>query len=206
MSQDYEDDRDEGAADEGLPPEEPAVRAAANRTNAPGIFLILCGVLNLVGVAVWGFGCFKFAQQTVDEYEMQVEQGSQASPLAKSFYDAQIEAVMKERLNKDPKDLPPDQLKEARHEAMKEIVNEQHKSVLWQGPLFGALGLLAAVLPILGGARMRSLRSYGLSVTGAIVAAIPCLSIASCPCFLGLIFGIWALVVLLNPDVKNAFS
>ena len=81
---------------------------------------------------------------------------------------------------------------------MQEVVKQQ-KQGIWQLVLLGALNLAAAILPILAGIRMRSLRSYGLSVTGAIVAAIPCLSVASCPCFLGLIFGIWALIVLLQP-------
>jgi hypothetical protein len=44
--------------------------------------------------------------------------------------------------------------------------------------------------------------SYGGSMTGAILACIPCLS--PC-CFLGIPFGIWALVVLNDTAVKDWF-
>jgi hypothetical protein len=77
-----------------------------------------------------------------------------------------------------------------------------------QAMLFGwtltLLILLTSVLSIAGGVRMLSLKSYALGVCGAISAAIPCLSATAC-CGLGEIIGIWALVVLLNPDVKSAF-
>jgi hypothetical protein len=62
--------------------------------------------------------------------------------------------------------------------------------------------LLFCLLIILGGVRMMSLRSYGLAVTAAILALLPCQ-----PLFLlGLIFGIWALIVLSRPSVKAAFA
>ena len=64
--------------------------------------------------------------------------------------------------------------------------------------------LLSAVLPIAGGVRMLSLKSYGLALTGAITASIPCISAMAC-CGLGEGAGIWAMVVLLNPDIKSAF-
>ena len=66
------------------------------------------------------------------------------------------------------------------------------------------MALLASVLPIAGGIRMLSLKSYALSMCGAICAAVPCMSIVAC-CGLGEIAGIWAIIVLLNPDVKSAF-
>jgi hypothetical protein len=204
MSQDYDDEFDQRASDERQPPDEPAVKAAADRTNAPGIFLILSGLINVAGVAMWvGIG-YMMAGMTVDKLEVAIEQNQQVnSPLA-AMLEPQIDQIIRQKTGKDPKDLPPDQLKAARHEAMQEVVNQQ-KQALWQFVLFGVLNLAGTILPILGGIRMRSLRSYGLCVTGAIIAAIPCVSLASCPCFLGAIFGIWALVVLLNPDVKNAF-
>ena len=66
----------------------------------------------------------------------------------------------------------------------------------------GGLAVLVGILGIAGGARMLALRSYGLGVTGAILTAIPCVS--PC-CLLGQIAGIWALIVLLNSDVRSAF-
>jgi hypothetical protein len=65
-------------------------------------------------------------------------------------------------------------------------------------------GLVTSVLPVVGGVRMLALKSYALAVTGAVAAMIPCLSGMAC-CGLGEAAGIWALVVLLNPDVKSEF-
>jgi len=63
-----------------------------------------------------------------------------------------------------------------------------------------AVGL--GVLVLFGAIRMKKLESYGLAMTAAIVAMIPCIS--PC-CFLGLPFGIWALVVLSDSSVRAAF-
>jgi hypothetical protein len=209
MSRDYEDeydDRDEARGPDDRPPTDQAGEAAAaNRTNAPGIFLIVSGVLNVLGVVGWAGLCVWLAQMTPAQFEDMIAKNKQGGSPFGGIYDMQIDQLIKEKTGKDPKDLPPEEQKQRRQEAIKELLDQQKGQILWQGPLFGVLGLLAAILPILGGARMRSLRSYGLSVTGAIVTAVPCLSCASCPCGIGLIFGIWALVVLLNPDVKNAF-
>ncbi|MEN6450095.1 MAG: hypothetical protein ABFC96_06365 [Thermoguttaceae bacterium] len=59
-----------------------------------------------------------------------------------------------------------------------------------------------SILILIGGQRMRRLQSYGLAMTAAIVAVIPC--IAPC-CLLTLPFGIWALIALNDPSVKAAF-
>ena len=63
------------------------------------------------------------------------------------------------------------------------------------------LGLAWGLLLIFGGMKMRKLESYALSMTASIVALLPC---TSC-CLLGLPFGIWALVVLSQSDVKDSF-
>jgi hypothetical protein len=57
-------------------------------------------------------------------------------------------------------------------------------------------------LMVVGGMKMRALRGYGLAMTGAIVAWIPCTS--PC-CVLSIPIGIWAFVLLLDADVKRAF-
>lgn len=64
------------------------------------------------------------------------------------------------------------------------------------------LGLALSVLILIGASKMRSLRSYEFSMTAAILAMIPCLT--PC-CFLGLPFGIWAVVALRGPGVKSQF-
>ena len=74
----------------------------------------------------------------------------------------------------------------------------------------GVLGMVAAstaiavsIVMLMGALRMQKLQSYGLALTGSILAMIPLLS--PC-CLLGLPFGIWSLTVLNRDDVKRAFS
>lgn len=65
--------------------------------------------------------------------------------------------------------------------------------------LFGLLGVLA----LIGAIKMKNLSGRGWAYSSAILSMTPCTS--GC-CLLGLPFGIWALVVLANPDVKAAFD
>ena len=55
-----------------------------------------------------------------------------------------------------------------------------------------------------GALRMLSLRSYALAVTASVIAVIPC--VTPCCGLVTLPFGIWALVVLNRPGVKDHFS
>ncbi len=59
-----------------------------------------------------------------------------------------------------------------------------------------------SVLILLGAIRMQRLSSYGLAMTAAVIALVPCFF--SC-CGLGIPFGIWALMVLSKPEVKSQF-
>jgi hypothetical protein len=68
----------------------------------------------------------------------------------------------------------------------------------------GCVVLLAAVLILAGGICMLALRSYPLAVIGAVLAALPFISCSGC-CGLGEAAGIWALVVLVQADVRAAF-
>jgi hypothetical protein len=68
------------------------------------------------------------------------------------------------------------------------------------GTTFVSIALSAFI--IWGAVRMRNLQSYGMAMGAAILAMLPC--IWPC-CLLGLPFGIWALVVLSDADVKMAF-
>lgn len=97
--------------------------------------------------------------------------------------------------------LPPALQEDADKKSASEM-KVQAMIVNWPLTLFS---LLASVLPIAGGIRMLSLKSYALGLCGAICAAIPCMSITAC-CGLGEGIGIWAIVVLLNPEVKAAFQ
>jgi hypothetical protein len=65
------------------------------------------------------------------------------------------------------------------------------------------LGVLAALVVVAGAWRMLGLRSWGLALAAAILVSIPCCG--PC-CGLFLPAGVWALVVLLQPDVQRAFA
>jgi len=70
-----------------------------------------------------------------------------------------------------------------------------------------ALFLLLLPLPfglvmLVGGWRMMQGKSYGLAVTASILALLPCHPAS----LLGLIFGVWSLVVLSRSNVKAAFE
>jgi predicted Zn finger-like uncharacterized protein len=70
------------------------------------------------------------------------------------------------------------------------------------GNVANGIGIFLQVLVILGAIRMKQLKSYGLAMTASIVAMLPC---GVC-CLLGLPFGIWSLVVINRPDVKECFG
>jgi hypothetical protein len=145
-------------------------RAARTRVSTPGVFLIIVGVINLLGVLYFVVNTAFIASQTPEE-------------------QAKMNAEMMKALGGGGQ-APPAQPK-----SVQIAIN---------------IGLLLAnlagsIFPILGGIRMRSLRSYGLAVTGAVVAMIPLVSCSFCLCFGGAIVGVWSLVVLMNPEVKSAF-
>jgi hypothetical protein len=64
------------------------------------------------------------------------------------------------------------------------------------------IGIVVCLLILFGALRMQKLTNYGLALTAAIVAMVPCIS--PC-CLIGLPIGIWALVVLGKPEVKSQF-
>jgi hypothetical protein len=65
-------------------------------------------------------------------------------------------------------------------------------------PLFMISNIVVAV----GGYLMYTRSSYSMAMTAAVLSLIPCFS----PCYIvGIPFAIWALVVLNDPDVKDAF-
>ena len=72
-----------------------------------------------------------------------------------------------------------------------------------QGIAGGALSLICSFLIIIGASKMKQLSGYGLAMTGSILAIIPCTN--SC-CCLSIPFGVWTLIILINADVKSAFS
>jgi hypothetical protein len=67
------------------------------------------------------------------------------------------------------------------------------------------LGMVMSVLIFLGASKMQALRSYEFSFTAAVISVIPCLT-PCCGFIVGLAFGIWALVLLLKPEIKSQFK
>jgi hypothetical protein len=65
-----------------------------------------------------------------------------------------------------------------------------------------ALGIFWGVVLLIGGLRMKRLENFGLAMTACILAILP----LNCCCLLGVPFGIWGLVALFKPEVKDAFS
>jgi hypothetical protein len=143
--------------------------AVASRVRIPAIFLIVVGVLNLLGA---GWGIVNGIPAATDPQKA-VQDGLDAEQ-QKMLKDAGFEPV------------------------------QFVKSVGIGQIVVDGVGLLAAVVTILGGVRMLSLKNRGLAIFSSILAAIPCLSSMGC-CGIGIGVGIWSLVVLMNADVKAAF-
>src|SRR5262245_7191598 len=80
---------------------------------------------------------------------------------------------------------------------------EFQKSGQMQNIAFYAISLACSALIFLGGTKMKQLTGYGWAIAASILSIIPCTN--SC-CCAGVPIGIWALMVLLNADVKLAFS
>ena len=69
--------------------------------------------------------------------------------------------------------------------------------------VISAVGVAGAVLGVIGGICMVAVTGHRLALTSAVVAIIPVLH--GC-CFLSTCVGIYALVMLLNGDVREAFA
>jgi hypothetical protein len=164
----------------GQPPG-PDYQAAKSRVTAPAIFLIVVGVLNLIAaVFELGSGVVNVGKSPAELKQQQIDLYKQM------FSDPDMQKKALENIeNQDPQTL--------------------YNESVWGSVGTGVFWLVVSFLILFGGVRMMGLKSYGLAVTGAILAAIPCVSCPGACCFIGEIAGIWALIVLLNSDVRSAF-
>ena len=71
------------------------------------------------------------------------------------------------------------------------------------GIAIALIEMVIGVVILIGALKMKNLQSYGFAMTAAILAMIPCIS--PC-CLIGLPMGIWAIVVLVDPQVKASFT
>jgi hypothetical protein len=85
-----------------------------------------------------------------------------------------------------------------------EIVDLYEKITIPALPVYVGIFVIVGLLLIFGGIKMMNLKSRGLVMTSSILAMIPCFS--SVCCLIGLPIGIWAIVVLSNPDVKAGYA
>jgi hypothetical protein len=68
--------------------------------------------------------------------------------------------------------------------------------------MINLFGVAIAGLMTFGAFQMRNLKSYGLAVTACVLGMLPC---TNC-CCVTLPIGIWALTVIMRPEVKSSFS
>ena len=67
-----------------------------------------------------------------------------------------------------------------------------------------AIGFITAFVVVYAGTCLRATKSSGVVYAGSILAMIPCC--IGCCCLFGLPVGIWALVVMQDEKVKQAFE
>ena len=144
------------------------------RTQAPGMFLLIVGILSLLGACVELFLGVLVARIPLDDYSAMMDQ--QRETVRKVFPQVPVPE--------------------------KGDVASEKAQAAGEGYFLGGLGAVSGILMILGGMKMRILQAYRLALIGSIVALIPC--IGGC-CLLGQIAGIWSLVVLMNPEIKQKF-
>jgi len=65
-----------------------------------------------------------------------------------------------------------------------------------------AISAVLNAVAVFGALRMRAMGSYGWAMAASIVSLIP---LATGFCCTGMPFGLWGLIVLMNPDVKAGF-
>lgn len=163
---------------EPLPDESlPDESLARQRVRVPAILLIVVGAINLL-FALYQLGSLVIT--VVRPAEDIVEQQRQMTQMLGQVFGREI--PLEEH---DPED--------------------QKKQNVILGAIFTAILLLTSLLTLVGGIRMQQLRSWGLSVMGSLMTAIPCISCMGC-CGVGEIVGLWALVVLFNNEVRSTFS
>ena len=166
---------DDQPQDHDAPPERDVVPdAVAAKVRIPAIFLIVVGVLNILGAGYWAFnGSIMLANPA--------QANEQANQLSKAFN--------------------PNQEKDMKAAGIDPIQFTKSMGMGYVG--LGIVGVLAALLTILAGVRMLSMKSRGLAIFGSVLALIPCISFMGC-CGIGEGVGIWSLVVLMSADVKAA--
>jgi hypothetical protein len=83
---------------------------------------------------------------------------------------------------------------------MKDLAEERTPLLIGYG-----VNIAVSVLIIFGGISMLRLSGPAIPILSSVISMIPCIT-PSCCCVLGLLAGIWSLVVLSRPEVRAAMS
>lgn len=166
---------EQNATPGGIPVE--PVKPVRDRVLFPAVLLIVSAIINLLG---GGWSLLRYLT---------------APPLE------QIVAEVKQESMKNPKNAEQmEQIEKAGYtiEGMMTFVLNFLLAV-------GVSNLIVSLFTLLAGVRMLQLRNYGLVMIGSLFSAIPFVSGASCPCCVGAVAGIYAIIMLLQPDIRDAF-
>lgn len=156
-------------------PNRPDVQAAREKMELPGLMLLIVGVFNLLLSLFLLFGAIQSFRLSEEEMERRWELMSRVPGMNR---------VLEEDSNLTVKTL----------RRRSQII-----STVW-----AVLSVWAASMVLLAGIRMRAMRSFGLVVMGSFLAAVPFVSCTGC-CGMGQLAGAWAIVVLLDPNVRLLF-
>jgi len=124
-----------------------------------------------------------------------------AISLVLTLVSAALGNLLNEQIQQAFVNMMPD---EDTKEQMREQLEQQQNSI-FNSPVFRysqiAIGLILSGLTLYGAWQMKEASSFGWSLASAILIIInsPC-------CCIGIPIGIWAIVVICNPDVKQAFG
>lgn len=172
----YPDDRYDNDRREDGRPDSRALERGRAAVGPPGLLLILNGLFGLVVCAALSVP-FVFDPDRIVRF----------------FKDI----AAQQPAGQQKKDL------EKKVEDFENQVKQNREAMALQNGVGLAIGGILNVLAIVGGLMMRSLKSYGWGMGGAIVSLIPC---ATGCCCTGIPLGIWALIALNRPEVRDAFA
>src|SRR5438128_1157518 len=120
-----------------------AYRHAQERAQVPAIFLIIVGLINLVAAGFLLLAAYRVSQLPPDQFRQLLTQSAELQQALRQLED---------------QGWPPERL-------------QQFGVTIYA--TWGGIALPAALITLLGGVRMMSLKSYGIAMTGSFLAAIP---------------------------------
>jgi hypothetical protein len=160
----------------------PSAAATRDRLLTPSILLIIVGVLNLL------FAGYIVAS-TLYQLSLTPEQITEAAKVQRALFINFMPSLKEVFDARDKEGITPE---------------DDAKKAMPYSIAVCVASVLGALLPLFAGIRMLQLRNYGLVLFGALVSAIPCVSGSGC-CCIGEIAGVYAVIMLLQPDIRDAF-